>query len=101
MEVITTKNKMLPNANMVLVLGILSLVFGCGVGLILGIIGLISSKEGMRLWRENPKGWDGYGPLNAGRIMSIIGICISGLVVVYLVIVAIFFGAFIAPFVNF
>lgn len=79
--------KQLPNATTVLVMGILSIVLGCGVlGLVFGIIGLALSKEGKRLYDENPDGYVGYGNLNAGRIMSIIGIVLGGISLFYVII---------------
>jgi hypothetical protein len=77
----------LPNSTTVLVLGICSIVFGCFfVGLILGIIGLSLSGRGRRLHKENPDLYEGYGTLNAGYIMSIIGVILGSLYTVYWVI---------------
>lgn len=84
----------LPNSTAVLVLGICSLVFGCFmIGLILGIIGLVLSGKDMKLYKANPDMYDGYSALNAGRIMSIIGVIIGGLVFLYYVIILVFVGA--------
>jgi hypothetical protein len=70
----------LPNAVAVLVLGICSIVINCyGLGLILGIIGLALASQGRRLYKENPNEYIGWGNLNAGYIMSIIGVCIGAL----------------------
>jgi hypothetical protein len=70
---------MLPNSSATLVLGILSLVLGCGtLGLILGIIGLVISKEAKQMYDENPDAYTGYGNLNAGRVLCIIGIIVGG-----------------------
>jgi len=78
----------LPNSTAVLVLGICSLVFGCFfVGLILGIIGIALSGKGRRLYRQDPNLYDGYGSLNAGFIMSIIGVVLGGLYTVYIILV--------------
>jgi hypothetical protein len=78
----------LPNGTAVFVLGICSILFSCFlIGLILGVIGLILSKEGRSMYREAPHLYEGYGLLNAGYILSIIGTIISGLVVLYVVIV--------------
>jgi hypothetical protein len=78
----------LPNATAVLVLGICSIVFGCVfVGLALGIIGIVLSGKGRKLYKENPSHWEGYGSLNAGFIMSIIGTVLSGLGTLYFIIV--------------
>ena len=78
---------MLPNASAVLVLGILSIVVGClTLGLILGIIGLALSKEGRIAYAQNPDGYSGYGMLNAGRVLCIIGIVLGSLSIVYAII---------------
>lgn len=70
----------LPNATATLVLGILSIVVGCGsIGLILGIIGLVLSKEGKLLYDQNPDGYTGYSNLNAGRVLCIIGIILGSI----------------------
>ena len=75
-----TKQTPLPNASGTLVLGILSLVLGCGIlGLILGIIGLVISKEAKQMYDNDPDAYTGYGTLNAGRVLCIIGIVIGGI----------------------
>jgi hypothetical protein len=86
---------LLPNSTVVLVLGICSLVFGCFfVGLILGIIGISMASKGRKMYRDNPELYEGYGALNAGWIMSIIGTVIGGLYIFYWIIaVAILGGA--------
>jgi hypothetical protein len=85
MEVINQKQS-LPNASATLILGILSIVLGCGIlGLVLGIIGLVISKEGKDLYMRNPDAYSGYGNLNAGRIMSIIGIVIGGITIIWVI----------------
>jgi len=86
---------LLPNSTVVLVLGICSIVFSCFfVGLVLGIIGISMSSKGRKMHRDNPELYDGYGALNAGWIMSIIGTVIGGLYIFYWVIaVAILGGA--------
>ena len=98
----TVVNKQqLPNASTVLVMGILSLVLSCGIGLILAIIGLNLSKEGVRLWQEDQMGWDGYGSLNAGRVMCIIGLCLNGLVALYFLVIFLFVGSIFGTFASF
>ncbi len=83
MEVVNppqTNKALLPNASATLVLGILSLVLGCGIlGLILGIIGLSISKEAKQLYDKDPDAYIGYGNLNAGRVLCIIGIVIGSI----------------------
>lgn len=77
----------LPNATAVLVLGICAIVFSCFfIGLICGIIGLVLAQKGRTMYRENPNLYEGYGQLNAGWIMSIIGVILGGLYVIYALI---------------
>lgn len=77
----------LPNSTAVLVLGICAIVFSCFfVGLICGIVGLVLANKGRMMYKENPNLYDGYGMLNAGWIMSIIGVVLGGLYVVYAII---------------
>lgn len=72
----------LPNATTVLVLGICSIVIPFG-GLILGIIGITLSAKGRKMNSENPGLYEGYGLLNAGWIMSIIGTVFGGITALY------------------
>lgn len=90
-----TQKPMLPNATTVLVLGICSIVFGCVVivGLALGIIGIVLSSKGRKLYKENPTGYEGYGQLNAGFIMSIIGTSLGALALVYWIIWGLILGS--------
>ena len=83
----------LPNATAVLVLGICSIVFGCFfVGLILGIIGLVLSNKPRQMYKQNPELYEGYGQLNAGYIMSIIGLVLSALYIVYVIFIVAIMG---------
>lgn len=91
MEIIQKQN--VPNAVAALVLGICSLAFGCiFVGLICGIIGLSLANRGMKEYRSNPDLYTGYGMLNAGKIMSIIGIVLGGLYVIYYLVIVLILG---------
>lgn len=80
----------LPNATATLILGILSIVmcwcYGI-IGIILGVIALVISSNSVRLYKENPQDFDGYGNLNAGRITAMIGIGLSILYIILLVAV--------------
>jgi len=83
----------LPNAVAVLVLGICSIVFGLFfVGLILGIIGIAVSSKGRKMYNKNPDSYKDYGTLNAGYIMSIIGLVLSGIYIVFCIICVAIFG---------
>ncbi len=82
----------LPNATVSLVLGILSIVI-CGIGFILGIIGIVMANKDLALYRNNP-GVYSEGSFNnskTGRICSIIGIILSSLVVIFYIVWIIFF----------
>lgn len=77
-----------PNATAVLVLGICSVVLGCFlIGLVLGIIGLVLAKKSRALYREHPDRYDDFGSLQAGFVLSIIGVCIGGLALIYYIFV--------------
>ena len=78
----------LPNSTTVFVLGICPVIFSCFIiGLVLGIIGLYMSKEGRELYKYNPNVYDGYGLLNAGYILSIIGTVLGSLGTLYYVVI--------------
>lgn len=84
----------LPNATAVLVLGICSIVFSClFLGLILGIIGLSMAGKGRKMYKENPSMYDGFGSLNAGYIMSIIGTILGALYILYYIVVVLIFAS--------
>lgn len=89
----STGKVMLPNATTVLVLGICSIVFSCFFGAILGIIGLVLSGKGRKMYKESPQSYDGWGQLNAGWIMSIIGTVLGGLYIIYWIIVVLIMGS--------
>jgi hypothetical protein len=90
MEVIDPKplqKKILPNSSTILVLGILSIIPFCAiVGLILGIIGLAMSREPKLMYEKNPDAYIGYGNLNAGRILCIIGIVYHSIIALILLL---------------
>lgn len=85
--------KQLPNSVAVFILGICSILFGCFlIGMITGIIGLVLAGKDKRLHKSNPEEYSGYGLLNAGYIMSIIGVVFSGLWVLYFLFYIIILG---------
>jgi hypothetical protein len=91
----------LPNSSAALILGILSIVSGCFMlGLVLGIIGLTISAKDKRMYDENPQAYTGYGSLNAGRILSIIGIVLGGLSVFISLIWGLIVGGAFLTFLN-
>jgi len=80
----------LPNATAVLVLGIMSIptCFCVGiVGLVLSIIALVLASKDTMLYNANPTQYTlaSYNNLKAGKVCSIIGLCLSSIYVVYIV----------------
>ena len=82
-----------PNAVASLVLGILSIVSGCFfVGLVLGIIGLILASNGMKSYMLDPTAYKNDSMLRTGKTLSIIGIVLSGVSILFAIISAIVLG---------
>ena len=83
----------LPNATLVLILGILSILTCCcyGIGLILGIVALVQAQKDIALYAQNPELYSNYSNLNTGKILSIIGISLSA---IYLLVVIWMFYSF-------
>lgn len=88
----------LPNATIVLVLGILSIVTCCCfyglIGLVLGIVALILSRKDKENYLANMNYFtlSSYKNLNAGRVCAIIGLILSGIVLLFCIVIAVFFG---------
>lgn len=83
-----------PYAVASLVLGICSLVLGCFfVGWVCGIVGLVLAQKGLTTYNANPEQYGGYGMLNAGKIMSIIGIVCGAIYTLYYIIFVCIIGA--------
>lgn len=78
----------LPNATLILVFGIASIVTCCCygvVGIALGVIALVLANKASKIYAENPEQYFGYSNVTTGRILAIIGIVLS---VLYLLFVA-------------
>jgi hypothetical protein len=74
----------LPNATVILVLGIISIVGCCCygvVGLICGIVALVLANSAKTLYLSNPgKYTEGsYSNMNAGKICAWVGLSLSGI----------------------
>lgn len=84
-------NMPLPNATAVLVLGILSIVI-CGF---LGIIGLVLGNKDLTLYNTNPGIYSeaSLSSLKAGRICSIVGLCLWGIgIIIYTIFIFFIIG---------
>jgi hypothetical protein len=88
-----------PNSVLILVFGIVGLVFSCLsilaiVALVLNIVNLTLASKARKLHQAEPTR---YAPgsvtmMNAGRICSIIGLCLGSLAVIFLVVYFVFLG---------
>ena len=70
----------LPNATLIIVFGIVSIVTFCcfGIfGLIFGLIALVMANSAIRKYKQEPELWSGYENVKVGRILAIIGIAIN------------------------
>jgi uncharacterized protein YqhQ len=91
----------LPNATASLVLGIFSIVTSwcCGfiaiIGLTLGIVGLVLGSKALNMYQQSPEKYtiNSQKNANAGKICSIIGIAISGVLILIGLIYILFLGA--------
>lgn len=86
----------LPNATLVLIFGIASIVtcFCYGIlGLIFGIVALVLAKKAKELYEANPDLYLGYENLKAGKVCAIIGVILSSLYFLIIIGYFIFIGA--------
>ncbi|PVV59555.1 CCC motif membrane protein [Chryseobacterium sp. HMWF035] len=79
----------LPNAQTVLILGIISVVGTCCctglIGIICGLIGLSKYNKDKLLYDAAPQAYTDFNNLNTGRILCIIGLALGSLQVLYMV----------------
>ncbi|MBK8366263.1 MAG: hypothetical protein IPL10_02305 [Bacteroidetes bacterium] len=102
--------KDLPNAPGAMVLGIISIFFsmiwcywiGSIISLTCGIIGLVLAKSGQKLLEANENQYtlSSSNNNNAGKIMSIIGICLASIELLVLIVVLLFFGTLVGMGAN-
>lgn len=85
----------LPNAQAVLILGILSILTCCCygvIGLILGIVALVLAKKDQKLYLENPELYSNYSNVKTGKILAIIGIVLCLIYIIYMIWIISTFG---------
>ncbi|WP_267405089.1 MULTISPECIES: CCC motif membrane protein [unclassified Chryseobacterium] len=84
-------NQKLPNAQTVLILGIISVVGTCCctglIGIICGLIGLNKYKSDKILYDKSPTEYSDFGNLNTGRILCMIGLGLGCLQVLYFIFI--------------
>lgn len=84
-----------PNATLILVLGILSIVGCCcyGIlGVIFGIITIIISNKAIAIYNADPDMYYGYQNVKIGRILAIIGLVLSAIFLITVILFFIFNG---------
>ncbi len=93
----------LPNATIVLVLGILSIILCSFIGLVLGIIALVYANKDIDKYNNNTNLYtkESYNNIKTGKICAIIGICLSSLAILFLVFYFIFILGIIGSIVHF
>ncbi|NLN25908.1 MAG: DUF4190 domain-containing protein [Bacteroidetes bacterium] len=69
----------LPNATLILVFGIISIVLCCcyGIGIVFSIATLVMAPKALRTYNENPAVYKGYQNVITGRILAIIGLILN------------------------
>ncbi len=78
----------LPNSTLILVFGIFSIITCCCygiIGLILGIVAIVLAKKATQIHMENPDTYTGYQNVKTGKILAIIGICLSALYLLFVI----------------
>jgi hypothetical protein len=84
----------LPNATLILVFGILSIVGCCfyGIGIILGVVALVLAAKATKLYAEDPEAYTGIQNVKTGKILSIIGIILSAIYIILIIWLIATFG---------
>jgi len=83
------ENQKLPNATTVLILGIFSILICCCYGIfsiILGVVALVLANKDTKLYAENPSVYTNYNNLKIGKILSIIGISLGVIYLIYVIV---------------
>ncbi len=79
----------LPNAQTVLILGIVSIVGTCCcsgiVGVVCGLIGMNMYKKDNELYLQSPEMYSDYNNLTTGRILCIIGLVLGAIQLLYFI----------------
>lgn len=85
----------LPNATLILVFGIASIVLACCsgfIGIVLGIIALVLAKKAKDTYLQNPEIYSDYSNVKTGRVLAIIGVVLNAISIIVTVIFFAFYG---------
>ncbi|WP_322550619.1 CCC motif membrane protein [Flavobacterium psychraquaticum] len=89
------ENQKLPNATIVLVLGILSVLTICCYGIfsvILGAIGLVLANKDAKLYAMNPTLYTNYSNLKIGKVLNIIGLVLGAVFLIAIIAMVVSLG---------
>ncbi|MGS2741958.1 CCC motif membrane protein [Sinomicrobium sp. M5D2P17] len=84
----------LPNATLILILSIGSLLCCCvgGIGVILAIIALVLANKSIKIYKTEPELYDNYNSIKTGRIIAIVGIVLNVIYFIYTIIIIATYG---------
>ncbi|MGS2761349.1 CCC motif membrane protein [Sinomicrobium sp. M5D2P9] len=84
----------LPNATLILILSIGSLLCCCvaGAGIIPAIIALVLANKSVKIYKAEPELYDNYNSIKIGRIIAIVGIVINAIYFIYTMIIIATYG---------
>lgn len=86
----------LPNATLILVFGIISIVTCCCygvIGLIFGIIAIVMAKKATETYLANPELYTGYSNVKTGKILAIIGVILNVIFLGYVIFMFVTVGS--------
>ena len=87
--------KSVPNAMLIMICGIVSIVFCCGLGTVAGAVAIIMSSKANKLIAEDPDGYSDAKNVKIGRKCAMIGLGLQVLAVIVWV-----FWMFIVPMLS-
>ncbi|MBC9797370.1 CCC motif membrane protein [Sinomicrobium weinanense] len=88
------EKQQLPNATLILVLSIASILCCCayGAGIIPAVISLVLANKSVKLYKADPELYDNFSNIKTGRIIAIIGIVLNAVYIVYSIAMIAIFG---------
>lgn len=90
------EKQQLPNATLILVFGIISIITCCCYGVIglpLGIIAVVMANKATTLYATNPELYTGFQNVKTGKILAIIGIILNAIFLLTVIGMYIFIGS--------
>ena len=90
--------KSVPNAMLIMICGIVSIVFCCGLGTVAGAVAIIMSSKANKLIAEDPDGYSNAKNVKIGRTCAMIGVGLQVLWILLYIIYIIFIVGLSAAF---